>query len=203
MLTQDMEILISRCDDPDLSAKQRRQLEQLLESDASAREYFQHLQSLDEHLASYGQQSADIDLAGFADAVNRKIDTAKSAQRQNLLRRFWIPLAAAAAIMLVALPWFNQISSPPAQTDSPKSSAVVLVQPQQIQAPQIAQVKLTPAPSEPKVSFVKLTLASQQIVPPVGSANGISEVICFSGPAVKTEPATKIKESNPNQYYLF
>jgi hypothetical protein len=131
MTHEEMEILISRWDDPDLAPSEREQLEQVLAEDSAGREVFQQYQRLDEQLGQMPDILESVDFDGFRQRVARAIATVeRSGRGHRVFWRRWAPLAAAAAIMMVAIPW-KMMS--PEKIEPPtgiQEGAVVLVNPQ-------------------------------------------------------------------------
>ena len=131
MTHEKMETLISRWDDPDLTPAEREQLEKVLAQDSAGREVFQQYQRLDEQLGQMPDVLESVDFDGLRQKVARAIAKAeRPGQGHRVFWRRWAPLAAAAAIMMVAIPW--KIMSPE-KIEPPtgiQDGAVVLVNPQ-------------------------------------------------------------------------
>jgi hypothetical protein len=195
MLTAEMEQMLLSFDDPDLTQSQREQLGQLLETSPEAREYLRQLQSLDLRLENLTVDLDSMDLSGFAQAVNQKIDAAPISRR--LPWRWLAPLSAAAAIVMVVLPWLNPPSPTPPQT----VAKVVLTQPLTIASTPVAKVALSYVPPTlAKASIVKVTLASEQMAIDQNVRQG--EVICFAGPVLHRQSIKPNRTPN-NNYYVF
>ena len=198
MLTNEMEILISRFDDPDLTKSERRQLDDLLQSNPEAQDYHRQLQSLDKRLNRLTAEIDRIDLRGFAREVNLRIDMVETPRRSRRSAWRWLaPLTAAAAVVMIALPWFNR---PTITTPAPSSSVVVLAHAKPIDAQPVAQVMVSSAKPPTETSVVRVALASLQpaLLPPGNDAQG--EIICFAGPVHQRDP---IKQTLiPNNNYL-
>ncbi len=109
MLTPEQEILISRYDDPDLTASERVELENLLER-PEGQEIRRQFERLDRELANLPPIAAQIDEAAFRHGVGQRLDEdagIQGSRRRLQLWRYLLPLTAAAAIALVALPFLS------------------------------------------------------------------------------------------------
>ena len=204
MLTKEMEQLLLSFDDPDLTAAQRGQLDQLLQTNPEAREYHRQLQTLDQQMETLSGDLDKIDFRGFARAVNQRIDAAQARrQPRRILWRLLAPLSAAAAVMMVALPWIN----PPSTTTLPPTqqsvAQVTLTGPPTIASVEVAQVSISyRQPAAQNVSIVKVAPPSQQppVNPNFGDRKG--EIICFAGPLLRRDPVKPNATPN-NNYFVF
>jgi len=203
MITPEIEKLLLSFDDPDLTRSQREQLDDLVETSPEAKEYLRQLQSLNHQMEMLGVGLDSIDLSDFAQAVNQKIDATRSARSTRRPLWHWLaPLSAAAAIIMVALPWFN----PPTTTTTvtPQAIAkVVLTQPATIASDPVVQVALSYAPPAPaKAPIVQITLASQHMSTAPNPQELPGEIICFAGPILHRQPIKPNTKSN-NNYLVF
>lgn len=197
MLTNEIEILISRFDDPDLTDSERQELDQQLQSNSEAQEYHRQLQSLDKHLDALAPNIDQIDFRGFAYAVNKQIDAIQTSRPPRRIAWRWLaPLSAAAAIVMVALPWFNK----PTPTPTPPTSIIVLAHAKPIISQPIVRVTISSAKPQTQVSIAKVALASHQTVTPPEINDSLGEIICFAGPALRRQ--TIKRTSTPTNDYL-
>jgi hypothetical protein len=176
MIPDEMEMLISRLDDGDLSDSERRQLQQFLEDHAEAQAVREQYHRLNQQLDQLPDGLDKVDISGFARRVNRTI-AADRAWRIHR-RRYWItraPLAAAAALMFATLAWLFISPRPSEQTlRSP------VVQPEaQLPARRVI-VKLRTPEFPPSISLVSnITLVAA--APAASEDEPDGEVICFVG----------------------
>jgi anti-sigma-K factor RskA len=105
MNTQEKEFLVSRYNDPDLTADEKAQISELMQQDADIADWLKQYQNLDQQL---GQLSGKVDLGGidfdrFAARIQEGIQDHKETVPHSGRKLHWhriIPLAAAAMIVL-------------------------------------------------------------------------------------------------------
>jgi len=138
---RDAGYLISRHLDGDLSSDEARALDEMLsDSDGLRREAFAY-QRVDEFVKQWGEAEPAVDASRFADEVIRRIENeSRGTERWRKVFRLAVPLAAAAAIVLMfSTSLFNRVSNP---ANSPNPVIQVVIQHPKFagdkQAPQVA-----------------------------------------------------------------
>lgn len=130
MEPQEREQLISRCCDEDLSPTEQRELEALMASDPQAGKLLEQYRRLDAALGDMGKVAPNVNWAEFNQRVQKALDETDMqlrARRRMPTWRWLVPLSAAAAVMLVAIPfWFKTTKPEPAQIVTSTSPAVVV-----------------------------------------------------------------------------
>jgi len=148
MITEELDILLSRYDDPDLSGSERARLEEALSQDAQARAMLAQYRRLDEHLARLPDALGAVDFEQFGRGVRQALDASARPGRQwrRLLWPVLTPLAAAAAVLLIVLSGGllveTEPSGPAAELSQPRVPRVV-VQAEPVRARRLAVVELS------------------------------------------------------------
>ncbi|MCP4713174.1 MAG: hypothetical protein GY869_31475 [Planctomycetes bacterium] len=111
MKPEKTEELISRYNDPDLSDPEKDRMNQALAADADLRHIHQQYNRLDQALEQLPDGLEGVDFSGFSRYVNAAIDSVEANQIRHVsIWRYLAPLAAAAALIIVALPLYNFLS---------------------------------------------------------------------------------------------
>lgn len=100
MLDQELEQLMSRSGDGDLTGEERARLEGAVAQDAEARAVWEEYRRLDGHLAVMGGETDGVDWEAFGSRVR---DAVASAEVRRGRVRLWRRVAAVAAMAAVAL----------------------------------------------------------------------------------------------------
>ncbi|KPK77564.1 MAG: hypothetical protein AMJ79_02720 [Phycisphaerae bacterium SM23_30] len=131
MNSEELEKLISRYNDPDLTDEERTQLDQVLEDDPVLRGILEQYQRLDGALGQLPDGLEKVDFARFSRQVREAVAGVEASWLSTLsLRRFLMPIAAAAAIIIAALPIFLLPDRRPPQPVGEFVAVVKLAQPQ-------------------------------------------------------------------------
>ena len=205
MINKENEMLISRFDDPDLSAAERTQLDNLLQSDPQARDLLEQYKKLNQRLENLPNALDNLDLSSFTQNVNRAIDLKLLRKSRSFLRHTLVPLSAAAALVIAALALFfteAQNQTPKPQGDPERTAARVNDTNQG--NPIFATVTLAPIPETFGSTIVRNVSISPMPDPALAmTGQGIShhdgpgEVIAFaSAPAVKPKPTKSQRTTN-------
>ena len=154
MVTEELEILLSRYDDPDLSRSDRARAERALSQNAQAAVLLDQYRRLNQHLANLPDQLDGIDLEQFGRSVRQALDAASTPRRRprRLLWPILAPLAAAAAVLLIVLPsgvLFDKEQSQPVPVLSEPRVPVVVMQSERPWTNRLAVVELSRAPAGP------------------------------------------------------
>lgn len=117
MISEKLEMLISRYDDGDLSAAERARVEAVLDEQPEARELLEQYRRLGGAMLEGPDVTAGVDFEEFAGSVRRsvaQIPMQRAEERGSiLLRRRWVwELAAAAVVMIGAVGWFVLAGKP-------------------------------------------------------------------------------------------
>jgi len=192
MEPEELEMLISRCDDPDLSSQERAQLKAALENEPQAGELLAQYRRLNEALGQLPDHLESVDFERFADTVNEKIDSAERIQsRKKVVWRVFGPLAAAAAIVVVGLPWFFRSADNLHPVSPDRSFPVAAVtRPDLGQGQSFALVRLSSPEAMPARRIVKHISVIAQGPSRAGAEqmllqeqdDSVGEVICYAGP---------------------
>lgn len=110
MITEEMEMLISRYDDGDLTDAERASLEAALDSDPEAQGLLKEYRRLNAALSEAPAGMAQVDLAAFSHTLSRSLTERRVVRRTS--RTWWRlgPVAAVAATILVGVGalWLSQ-----------------------------------------------------------------------------------------------
>jgi len=121
MISEEMEMLISRCDDGDLTDSERARLEAALKNDQDARRLLAEYRRLNAALDSTLIEMDGVDLAAFSRSLSRSLSERHKPGRAGGMWRRLGPVAAAAATILVGIGalWLSrQASDAPGVGDS-------------------------------------------------------------------------------------
>jgi hypothetical protein len=134
MKTEDLENLVSRYNDPDLSGSDRARLKQMMEVNPDLRQLHKQYQQLDLALGQLPDGLEKVDFNQFSQRVSRVIagmaaPVSAMPVTTILLRRYLVPLAAA-AVIIAALPLFLLRDHQPTRPVGDIIAVVKLAQPQ-------------------------------------------------------------------------
>jgi hypothetical protein len=199
METKELERLIARHDDAELTPEERAALTAALANQPEARALLRQYQRLDEALGQMGPVMGQrVDFADFAARVQARLERTEVA-RPAVWRqwRIMVPLAAAAALAVVFLPWMRWTSPPtPVRTGEPLVMAMVRVDvPPAMQGMRVSEVTVARV-GRGEPGRVEVTLAGNSAAAPVTSesapAEHHGEVLWYStGQSLKVQTALK------------
>ena len=173
MKPEETEELISRYSDPDLSDSDKDRVNQALTADADLRQIHQQYKRLDQALEQLPDGLDGVNFSGFSRRVSAAIASAEAPRTWRISTwRYLAPLAAAAALIIVALPLYNFLSDN-AETSTDVGdfmSIVTLAPPQRLLG-------------EPLVNEIEIIQEPAGTVSPVLTEEG--GVICSVGGAAK------------------
>jgi anti-sigma factor RsiW len=215
MKTEELEILISRYDDGDLSAQEKAAVEAAVARDPAARVMLEQYRRINRELAALPSGLEGVDFAAFGQRVRRAVGgrTPAPATRDRKLWQQWrwaAPLAAAAALAVLTLPWLltSRPTSAP-QTARVAGPAVTISGAPSVTSVMVAQVSLNPAQvigaartavvtlenhggGNDEASAAKATFAASKMD---------GEVLCY---AVAREPVKKNGgQAKEREFFLF
>ncbi len=189
MITNENENLVSRYDDPELSAAERRELIELLETDDEARDLEAQYRRLDAELETLPDGLDGVDFTGFRRRIRESIETAPVIRRpyRQLWTR-WAPIAAAAsmAIAFVSI-WHSLSPEAKKQIDIHRGNTGIV---EKVKPAPVNRVLLVsaPAPSGARVNRIQLGASASAAVEPSFAMDMENEsvyddggVICFVG----------------------
>jgi len=185
MISKENEHLISQYDDPDLSAAEREQLTELLETDDSARGLEAQYRRLDAELERLPDGLDAVDFTGFRERIRESIETAPVIRMpQRRLWNRWAPIAAAASIAIAFVSLWQALKTdtkiPPQPPPGPSITNNVKIESPVVKPTGLVvkQIELAPAA---EVIFA-VDLESDEVYDDGG-------VICFVG----TESEANVK----------
>jgi hypothetical protein len=181
MISKENEHLISQYDDPDLSATEREQLTDLLETDDSARGLEAQYRRLDAELERLPDGLDSVDFTGFRERIRESIEAApviRMSQRRLWTR--WAPIAAAASVAIAFVSIWQAL-----KTD-PKISLQTPIGPSftnsvQIESPEVKPTGLVVNRIQLAVAPAAVVEASFAMDLEVDSVYDDGGVICFIG----------------------
>ena len=191
MKPQETEELISRYNDPDLSDSEKDLMNQALAADADLRHIQRQYQRLDRVLEQLPDGLDDVDFSGFTQRVSAATASAEAPGPKPIsIWRYLAPLAAAAALIIVALPLYNFLSNnTETSTDTADfMSIVTLAPPQQLLG-------------EPLVNQIEIIREPAGTVSPVLTEEG--GVICSVGAPAKSTQANQSNVSLEKSLFGF
>ena len=175
------EKLISRYNDPDLSDAQKDRMNQALAADADVRHIHRQYKRLDQALEQLPDGLEGVDFSEFTRRVRAAIASVEAPGTWRISPwRYLAPLAAAAALIIVAWPWYNFLSENPEKSTDTENflSIVTLAPPQRLLG-------------EPLVNQIEIIQEPAGTVSPVLTEEG--GVICSVGAPAKS---TRANQSN-------
>lgn len=201
MIPQEIEILISRYDDADLTDGQRAQLKEILQNQPQAEELLERYRRLDLALAEMADAGPAVDLEGLNENIRAgldKIDARKLRIGQRVKIIKWLtPIAAAAAIAIAALHFSLYETTPSREFNS---AVVRLAAPKtggNIQKPQNTLVKIKKPAMPAAEKRTKITLAKQASQPVDQAGYKVEgEVIWWATPRKQSNLTGNAKNGN-------
>ena len=180
MISKENEHMISQYDDPDLSAAQREQLTELLETDDAARGLEAQYRRLDAELERLPDGLDSVDFTGFRERIRESVEAAPVIRmpHRRLWNR-WAPIAAAASVAIAFLSIWHSFKPETGPTPPLGNDEVVKGPTNNVQ---IADVAYTS--SEPRVNRIQLAVApaaSFAMDLETDSVYDEGGVICFVG----------------------
>ena len=218
-ISKEQEFLISRFDDPDLTADERHELDVLLQ-DPAAQAVLEEYRQVDAVLAKWPTAGKNYDVTAFTRQVNERLDRIerRAGSGRRAIWRYLAPVAAAAAVMIVVLPQWNRSGesggpaggsdlSAVATNDAAENTGSVVANANEAEQPLVPRMQVVlQEPSLGAIAasqrIVKVQLARMEVTSATETVEDNGSILCFGSAAAEPRDRARQRGSGLGDGYL-